>query len=509
MYIDRDKENISGEEKLGKYNILLSSFKIIFALLFILLQCGAIFLIFKYRYIALSYLVITLIAIVHLIIFNKIKEYKLVWLVLIILFPISGPLMYFVIGNNKFNKNKKCKLNNIEEENIKIIKNTDYVQIKELENINKLSHYKMYKNQGIEFFNTGEDFFDDLLNEIKRAKKSILIDIYILSKSELFEKILEILKDKVKEGVIVEIIYDGLGSMFKVPKKLKNNIKNSGIMLYTYKKINFNIADYVNHREHKKIILIDGKIGYTGGINIADEYINKKELHRIWKDGGIKIYGDVVVNYLLMYLITREEITKEKVNIEKYIISEESNNNENGFVFAYSDGPNNDKKIVKSTYINVANLSKRYLYIVTPYFIPSKDILNSIKQAANRGVDVKILLPHIPDKKIIQYANRSYYNELLKSGVRVYEYKKGFIHSKYMVSDNISLVGTANLDYRSLYFNFECMNLSYNTGIELKIKEEFEKDIKDAICIELDDIKKQNVIEKIKEIIARFLAPIL
>ena len=508
MNIDKDKKNLKSEQKLGEYNILLSVLKFISVVIFIILQVTAICLIFKYKYFAIVYAVISIIAILHLLLFCKIKEYKFVWFVLIILFPVIGPLLYFLGGNNLFSKKEKSKLNDIEESNKNIIENSNYIDVKKLNFATNLSRYKVYNNQGIEFFNTGEDFFYNLIEEMKNAKKSILIDIYIFSKGILLNNILNVLKEKVKEGITVEIIYDEFGSMFRIPKKIKEDIKNSGIKIYTYKKINFNISDYVNHREHKKIFLIDGKFAYTGGINIADEYINKKELHRVWKDGGVKVYGDVATSYLLMYLKTRQEITSEKIDYKYYILERKFSDNK-GFVFAYSDGSDNDTNPVPKIYTDVINKAEKYLYIVTPYFIPNKEIVLAIKKAAKRGLDVKILLPHIADKNIIQYANRSYYKELLDCGVEVYEYKKGFIHTKYMVADNISLVGTANLDYKSLYFNFECMNLSYKTGIEETIKKEFENDIKDAICITKEEINSINILEKIKWCIARFLAPLL
>lgn len=508
MNIDKDKENITGEQKIGKYNILLNALKFIGIFIFVLLQTIAVCMIIKYKYVTFAYIVISFIAILHLILVCKIKEYKIVWIVLILLFPIIGSLLYFLGGDNSFSKKQKNKLNNIEKSNKNIIERSNYIDVEELNFVSDLSTYKVYNNQGIEFFNTGEEFFCDLIQELKKAKKSILIDIYILSKGELLDKIIKVLKDKIKEGVIVEIIYDNFGSMFRMPKRLKKDIINSGIKLYTYKKINFNISDYLNHREHKKILLIDGKIAYTGGINLSDEYINKKELHRVWKDGGIKVYGDIVISYLLTYLKIREQITNEKVNYYDYIIDEKYDNNK-GMVFVYSDGPDNGKNPVEKIYLNVINKASKYLYIVTPYFMPNKEIILAIINAAKRGVEVKILLPHIADKNIVQYGNRSHYKELLNCGVEVYEYKKGFIHTKYMVTDDISLVGTANLDYKSLYFNFECMNLSYKTGIEEKIKDEFEKDIKESINIKLCDMNNIKLIEKIKYKIAYFLKPLM
>lgn len=508
MNIDKDKKKITREQKLGKYNILLSGLKLAGTLVFVILQIIAIYLIVKYKYITCGYIIICVLAILHLLLFSKINEYKIVWIVLIILFPFIGAILYFLGGCNAFSKKQKSKLNGIEEYYVDMIQNSDYVDVKELKFADRLSRYKICNNQGIEFFNTGEDFFDNLIKEMENAKKSILIDIYILSKGKLLDKILEVLKQKVKEGVIVEIIYDEFGSMFKIPKKIKDDIKNSGIKLYGYKKINFNLTDYLNHREHKKIFLIDGYIAYTGGINISDEYINKKELYRVWKDGGIKVYGEVAKSYLIMYLKIREAITNIKVDYKKYILDKKYENKK-GFTFTYADGPDNDNDPVGNIYLDVINRSNKYLYIVTPYFIPNKEIVKCIKKAANRNVDVKILLPHVADKNIIQYANRSYYKELLNSDVKVYEYKKGFIHTKYMVSDNISLVGTANLDYKSLYFNFECMNMSYKTGIEEIIKKEFENDIKEAICITKQDINSVNMFEKIKCCIAHFLAPLL
>ena len=491
--MDNDIKKLTSEEKNGKYDILTNILKICGIIFICLIQFLIIYFSFKYKIVKLSLICIQILALIHLNIFSRIKEYKIVWCTLIILFPGISSIIYFLAGNNSLNKKEIVLQNRFEKVYNDDIKNTEILK---------------YQNQGIEYLKDGKEFFENLLEELKNAKKSIFIEMYIVSEGKLFDSIISILKEKVKQGVYVEIIYDSLGSIFKISKKTKKELEKLGIKLYEYKKINFNISKYINYRDHKKIIVIDGVIAYTGGINIADEYINKKELYGYWKDGGIKLYGDIVKEYLLMYLKTRYEITKEKLEYRELILSK-IYPKEKGVNLTYCSLPNNTKYFVKKLYEDIINYSKKYLYIVTPYFIPSKNIIKSIKNKAREGVDVKLLVPHIPDKKIIQYANRSYYNKLIENGVKIYEYKPGFIHLKGLISDNISVIGTINLDYKSIYFNQECINISYKTGIEDKIKNDFEKCLEDSIYVDKNNFNKRNVIEKIKEKIAYFLTPLL
>ena len=508
MEIDNYKKNLTSEQKLGKYNVLTIFFKIVSIFFVFIIQLFCIHLLLKSDYIKIIVILLDIVSIIHLMKYSIKKEYKRNWIVIILLFPILGFLIYWIFGNNTLSKEKIKKLNSIEERNKKIIGKSNFVDNLKLKQFEKYSRYKAYKNQGIEYFGHGEELFEDLKSELKNAKKSILIEMYIISKGKLLDEILNILDMKIKDGVDVEIIYDSFGSMFKIPKKIKNKILNSGIKLYEYSKFTLDISGYMNHRDHKKIIVIDGKIAYTGGINISDEYVNKKELYGYWKDSGIKLYGNIVLSYLLMYLKVREEITNENIDYNRYILNKDYVESNEGWNFSFSDGPDNLKNTIENVLINVIQNSKEYLYITTPYFMPSKIILNSVIDAAKRGVNVVLLTPYIADKKIVEFTNRSYYDKLLENGVKIYEYKYGFIHSKELVSDEISIIGTINLDYKSLYFNYECANLSYKTGIEKKIKKEFENTLKESIFIDEEKFKKRSIIQKIEEKVAYFLSPL-
>ena len=506
---DKKKNNLTSEQKIGRYNIVTNVIK-----LFCIIILGFIQMLFVKYIICVNYAkyilaTIDIICIVHLLKNSIIKEYKKVWIILILFLPVSGAILYFIAGNNTLNKNKKRVLSNIGKKNKEILDKSNFVNIKKLSFIENNSIYKVYNNKGIEYLNDGDIFFKDLIHEIKKAKKSILIEMYIVSKGKLFEDILNVLEERVKQGVSVEIIYDSFGSLFKIPKELKRKINNLGIKLFEYNKICLDLSEYINHRDHKKIIIIDGNIAYTGGINISDEYINKKEMHGYWKDCGIKLYGDIAISYLVMYLKTREELAKEEVDYTKYMLNNSSFKEKEGFVFSFSDGPEIKENIGENVIVNIINDSKKYLYIATPYLIPSPKIINCIKEASRRNVNVIILTPNIVDKKIVEHANRSYYSTLLDSGVKIYEYTPGFIHSKIIVADNYSIVGTINLDYKSLYFNYECANLSYNTGIEKIIKNRFEGMLNNSTIINKDEFNKRSIIQKIKEKIVHFLAPLL
>ena len=385
------------------------------------------------------------------------------------------------------------------------IKGKDKHVFNMLRYIQNITSYPICGNVSSKYYDLGDKVFVDLKKDLLNAKDYIFMEFYIIDKGQIANEIFDILKKKAKEGLDVKLIYDSYGCLTKFTKKMKNDLKSAGVEIYSFNPPSILINSYFNNRLHRKIVSIDGKISYTGGFNLADEYANIKEKYGHWKDAGIRFEGDISWDFTLMFLRDLELITKNvKIDYDKYkniSIKEKNNSEPKGIAVAMSDGPNNRKNPVEAVYMNIINTATDYVYITTPYFAISEQMLTSLLNAARSGVDIRIILPHIPDKKIVQMSTRSYYEVLLSAGIKVYEYKPGFIHSKTFVSDDkIGIVGSANMDYRSMNLNYECISLVYDTGTEKDIKQDFLNMINNS-CIEvkLKDWIKRSIFSKIIE----------
>ncbi|MEG1009926.1 MAG: cardiolipin synthase, partial [Clostridia bacterium] len=363
--------------------------------------------------------------------------------------------------------------------------------------------------ESIKYFDLGEKYFDNMLNDIKNAKKYIFLEYFIISKGKLWDELFCILKEKVKEGIEVYIITDEIGSIVRYPKNFKNDMKKYGIHLNIFNPITPVITSYINYRDHRKITVIDGEIAYSGGVNIGDEYINKEIIHGHWKDTGIRITGSAINNYVIMFISSWNLYNKIQLSINKYI-NHNNNISSTGYIIPYCDGPNDKEKPAETIYMNVINTAKDYVYITTPYLILDNEMITSLKNAAMSGVDVRIITPHIGDKWFVHAVTRSFYSELLEAGVKIYEYKPGFIHSKTFVSDDeVSIIGTINLDFRSLYLHYECASYTYKTGVESDVKNDFILTQNKSIEININESKYNSFINKIIYSILRLFAPIM
>ncbi len=524
MDIDDDVKRMPKSKKKGEKNIFLTLFKVIICIVLLLIQLAIMVTLYTttfgmYKYVRILYELLKIYLVLYMLYRKESSAYKISWLLFILFFPITGLIAYLLWGSNKIGKKKAIVMQDIRLKTNHLLKNDEDIieKLKEdepyaynlVKYINNVTGYPIYKNQGIEYFKLGEDFFDELKKDIKEAKEYIFVEFFIVSKGKLAEEIFELLKQKSRSGVRVELIVDTLGSLFRFPKKMKKDLENAGIDVYMFNPLSIIINSFVNNRDHRKIVVIDGKKAYTGGVNIADEYVNVIERYGHWKDVGIKVEGDASLSYLMMYLRNKEQITGQKIDYEKYFTKSDKKE-EKGFVMPFPDGPDNKKNPVENTYIKLINMAKDYIYISTPYFIISEQLMNALTNAALSGIKIRIIMPHIPDKKFVQYVTRSNYETLLKSGIEVYEYKPGFIHAKtILVDDKISIVGTSNFDYRSFHLNFECVNLSYDTGEEKNIKEDFNNVLSKCIKINLDEWLERSKITKIIETILSAFSPML
>lgn len=527
-----EKEIIKKGRKKGEKKLFITVMKIVSIVILLFLQIGFMLLLYTtgksiYTYARIVYDIIKLCAILYLLYRHDSSAYKISWILFITFMPVVGLIAFFLWGNSKLRKKKELEIRRVRVESEDMLGSSDKVlneiskldkfkanQVKYMESI---TGYPVHRNKGVEYFSIGEDFFDSLKKDLQKAKKYILMEFYIIAQGKLADEVFAILKNKVKEGVKVTIIVDSIGGLFKFPKELRDELEDAGIEIYVFNKISAILSAYINYRDHRKIIVVDGVCSYTGGVNLADEYANIIERYGHWKDVGIKVTGDASWNFAIMFLRTLEQISNKPVDYDWYkkiykesIISWGLEMPKKGYVLPCADGPDNRKNPIESIYIQTVNYAKDYIYITTPYFVISEALLTALLNSARSGVDVRVILPHIPDKKIVQKVTRSYYEVLLEAGIRVYEYKPGFIHSKtFVADDNTAIVGTANLDFRSMHLNFECINWTYSTGEEISVKKDFEEMLNSCIEINLDEWKKRSIIKKIWEAILTAFSPML
>lgn len=411
--------------------------------------------------------------------------FKLPVLILIFEFPILGIFLYYFSFENRLRKKfaKNIKNQTFTLESLYIEDSTIKEQLaSEDETIYRQSQYiannsflPVYQNNYTKYYPTGEAFFKDLLEDLKKAKSFIFLEFFIIGKGILWNSILEILKQKVRDGVEVRVIFDDIGSLKTLPYKYNRLLEKHGIKCVVFNPIVPILSLIHNNRDHKKIAIIDGQIAYTGGLNIADEYVNLKKRFGEWKDTGIKIVGDSAKSFILMFLESWHYFRDSSEECSIYlnvppIIKDFSS----GYIEPYIGDPMAETDVARGVYLNIIDSAKNYILITTPYFAVDYELQSALIAASKRGVKIKIIVPHIPDKKYVFRVTQSYYKPLLKEGLQFYEYTPGFIHSKMLLCDDkIATVGTINFDYRSFYHNYECGVWLYNTDSIIDIKNDF------------------------------------
>lgn len=440
-------------------------------------------------------------------------NYKLIWIIMIVIVPVFGTLTYMIIGN-KNNKKVKRAINILSSKYEKYLKEEDYIknEIKDINVYNQFSYinnvakFPVYKNTETYYLKDGMEYYKKLLIELEKAEKFIFLEYFIISKGYMWNTILEILKRKVKDGVDVRVIYDDMGSILELPSKYYNELNSYGIKCCSFNKFVPILNARLNNRDHRKIVVIDGNIAFTGGINLADEYINIKKRFGDWKDNGIMLKGEAVYSFTVMFLSMWDylyNIDEDFTKFRGYNIVKSD-----GFVVPYADSPLDYEDVSKNVYLNLINKAKKSIYITTPYLIIDNEIEDSLKRAAKSGIDVKIIVPGIADKKTVNEVTKAYYETLLQSNVKIYEYN-GFIHAKTFIIDNeLATVGTVNLDYRSLYLHFECGTLLYRTSCITEIKIDFLDTLLESREILVKDIKI-SIFTNLKRAILKLFAPLM
>ena len=424
--------------------------------------------------------------------------YKLVWAVVILTFPVFGVFLYAFVGQSKVPKKMNRRFSEINARFDKY-KADDEALLEELHDnedvrsqcyyLSKYSGYGAFKNTDVTYFPQTEGAFDAMIAALSKAEKYIFMEYFAFEDAEAFAKIEAVLEKKVKEGVEVRMIYDDFGSLGYFNNKFVKRLLSKGIKVRAFNPLVPIFYIFMNNRDHRKIMVIDGRVSFNGGFNMCDEYFNIVNPYGHWKDTAVRLEGDAVRNHVIMFLQMWNSIEDTDTDYEKYFdIPRYKATDDKAVVVPFSDSPLDHECVGENVYLNIIKHAKRYVYISTPYLIIDNEMMEALCLASKSGVDVRIITPGIPDKKIIYMLTKSYYPQLIDAGVRIYHYTPGFIHAKcYVCDDEVGVVGTINMDYRSLYLHFECGTFIYNSDAVAGIKNDFEDTF--GIC---EEVLKKN-----------------
>ena len=406
---------------------------------------------------------------------------RISWILVVVVLPITGVILYLIFGNNYPSRRIIKRLSYERNETAKLLENTPFENgaaraegcIKYLK---KSASFPAYAGTQTKYYSLGTLMFDDMLAELRTAKKFIFMEYFIIEEGQMWDKILEVLLQKAEEGLDVRLIFDDLVSQLLFTNTFESNLRKKNIKTVRFNPISPLFRPVMNNRDHRKLLLIDGHIGFTGAVNIVDASIYPSERFGVWKDTGIRLKGDAVWSFTLMFIEIWNCFCKPKERIRDY---ESYKNTEafanDGLVVPYGDFPLINERVGENVYIDILNLAQDYVYIFSPFLIISEKMIYALQMAAKRGVDVRIVLPGKYDWKraIVQRVSRSYYKYLHKVGIKIYESPTGYLHAKsFVCDDEIAVVGTVNLDYRSLYLHFECAALLYKTSSIQSLKED-------------------------------------
>ena len=445
---------------------------------------------------------------------------KLTWMFIIAIVPITGVAFLVFTQTNVGHRTIRKRVSEMIDQTADALRQPEGVKEKLARDgsgtddlvkyLNRSGCFPVYDKTETTYFPLGEDMFAALLQELSKAEKFIFLEFFIIDEGYMWGSILKVLEEKAKSGVDVRVMYDGMLEVSTLPSNYCKLLQDHGIKAKVFSPIRPVVSSHYNYRDHRKILVIDGKTAFTGGVNLADEYINRRERFGHWKDVGLMLRGDAAASFTLMFLqmwnITETEAVFEPWLTGPAVVPE----NPSGFVVPYGDCPLDDDKVGETVYMDILNRAVDYVHIMTPYLILDGELETALRYAAQRGVDVKLILPGIPDKKLAFALAKSHYRRLIEAGVKIYEYTPGFVHAKVFVSDDQkAVVGTINLDYRSLYHHFECAAYLYKTDC---IKD-IERDFEDTLCkcreVTAESIENEKFFYKAAGALLQFIAPLM
>ena len=482
-------------------------------LILILLMRGG-----QLRWLGVLLTALSIVTALHLITRPDKYAFKILWTFLILLFPLFGGVMYwtfhFQTASTGFRKILQ-KIEDAQHEEYRalcvpeepVLKNGQDKRL--LSFLRNTAAFPAYKHTQSRYFGDGKEMLASMLADMRRAEKFIFIEYFIIEEGVMWNSILDVLRERVAMGVDVRVIYDDLGCLLTLPVGYQKTLRTYGIQCEIFNRFHPFLTTLQNNRDHRKIAVIDGKIAYTGGINMADEYINEKLRFGHWRDSAVRMQGAAAESFTAMFLQTWHLLSRTHEPLRDLIADRDSATPSDGWVQPYADSPMDKIHTGERIYMHAITRAQKSLYIVTPYLMVGEEMISAIKCCAQSGVDVRIFVPGIPDKKIVFFTTRSYYRELLSAGVRIYEYTPGFLHSKIVVSDgDFCMIGSTNMDFRSLYLNYECGACFYGAKMIADVKSDILnlqndcREITEADC-------KTNFLIRFLQNICRMFAPIM
>lgn len=444
---------------------------------------------------------------------------KITWLVIIMLLPVFGALLFLYTQSDVGHRALKKRMNQLIRQTKEMIPQSEEVMDKLSEEngavsslaryIHRSGCYPVYDQTKITYFPMGENKFEEMLRQLEQAKHFIFMEYFIVDEGIMWGRILEILAKKASEGVDVRVMYDGTCEFSTLSRDYPKRLKKLGIKCKVFAPLTPFVSTHYNYRDHRKILVIDGHTAFTGGVNLADEYINHIVKYGHWKDVAIMLKGEAVKSFTLMFL-QMWNVDEKDMDYSQFLNYPVSPVQTKGYVIPYGDCPLDDDKVGERVYMDILNRAQSYVHIMSPYLILDSEMETAIKFAAERGVDVKIMLPGIPDKAVPYALARTHYASLLQSGVEIYEYTPGFVHAKIFVCDDKeAVVGTINLDYRSLYHHFECAAYMYDVDCIHEIEKDFRATLKKCRRVTKKTMKNDTVSRKIMGVVMKAVAPLM
>ena len=508
----------------GLLRIIFGRTGIVFLLL--LVQLAILFAGFQYLsdymfYVYGGFTLISAVTVVFIINLKGAPNFEQGWVITVLVLPVFGCLLYIFVQLQIGTKYIARRLRTLGAQTRPYLMQDEQVKSslkEEDEDMSRLCSYldswagfPVYQNTEVTYFPLGEDKFARMKEELKKAEKFIFLEYFIVEEGKMWDSILNILQEKVKEGVEVRFLYDGMCSIMLLPYSYPEKLRRMGIQCKMFSPIKPLLSTHQNNRDHRKILVIDGHTAFTGGINLADEYINEKLRFGHWKDTAVMLKGDAVKSFTLMFLQMWNIEVRKPEQYERYLLPPvQEKRKELGFVCGYGDSPFDGENIGEQVYLEILHTAKKYVHIMTPYLILDNAMIRALTYAAKSGVKTVIIMPHIPDKKYAYLLARTYYEELLRAGVQIYEYTPGFVHAKVFVSDDTkAVVGTINLDFRSLYLHFECAALMVKNPVVKDVEADFQDTLKKCHRMTLEDCRKYGLIKKLSGKFLRILAPLM
>lgn len=494
----------------------------LFTMLLLLLQFAVVVALITFGsrlfWLKIALTIFSIVTCLHLITRTNKHAFKIPWIILILLFPVFGGVLYWGLHFQTVSTNLRKSLQKSaqpQHEEFRTLCNSQKKDPDSSRDQTFLSFMRnsatlpIYQGTDVRYYPDGAPMLADMLADLKNAKRFIFMEYYIIEEGLMWNSILEILRERAAAGVDVRVMYDDLGSLTCLPYHYQKVLRSYGIKCEVFNRFSPRVTCFHNNRDHRKITVIDGKVAYTGGINLADEYINEKHLFGHWRDTAVRMEGPATESFTLMFLKMWNLLSNTSQQLKDFLPEDTNTFSVAGWVHPYTDNPLDKIHVGERIFLHALNRTQKRICITTPYLMIGDEIISALKGCVQSGIEVCIITPGIPDKKLIYLTTRSYYRELLESGVKIYEYTPGFIHSKTILSDDdFCVIGTSNMDYRSLYVNFECGACFYDSPIAADLKKDMQEIISLSREVTVEDCKT-NIFTKLLRDICRMFAPLM